>query len=101
MGFAFEEGSGLPMVVGPDQAVGHPALPLLALHVQPEPVQSPEAQIGDIMLKVQRFADETAEDARRQARAVVADAQIEAAGIVTRARREAGKIAAQVALQAT
>ena len=58
---------------------------------------SPEVQIGDIMLKVQRFAEETAEDARRQARAVIADAQVEAASIVSRARREAEEVAVQAA----
>jgi regulator of protease activity HflC (stomatin/prohibitin superfamily) len=65
----------------------------------PVPAPSPEVQIGDIMLKVQHFADETAEDARRQARAVIADAQVEAASIVSRARREAEEIAAQAAPQ--
>jgi F0F1-type ATP synthase membrane subunit b/b' len=46
------------------------------------------------MLKVQRFADETAEEAQRQARAIVADAQLEAASIVSRARREAEEVTA-------
>ena len=73
--------------------------PPLALHVQPEPVESPEVEIGDIMLKVQQFADEAAEDARRQARSVIADAQVEAASIVARARREAEEITATGAPQ--
>ena len=51
----------------------------LTLHVEPEPVELFEVEIGDIMLKVQRFADETAEEARRQARAILADAHVEAA----------------------
>ena len=51
------------------------------------------------MVKVQRFADETAEDARRLARAVIADAQVEAAAIVSRARREAEEIGAKAAPQ--
>ncbi len=46
-------------------------------------------------MKVQRFADETAEDSKRQARAVIADAQVEAAAIVSRARREAEELSAQ------
>ena len=50
------------------------------------------------MLKVQRFADETAEEAKQRARSVIADAQVEAATIVARARREAEEIATQAAL---
>ncbi len=59
---------------------------------------SPEVAIGDIMVRVQRFADETAEDAQQKARSVIANAQVEAASIVARARREAEEIAAQSAL---
>ncbi len=96
MGFAFEDTTGLPSIVSPDDASQwQSAPPPLTLHVEPEPAPSPEVGIGEIMLKVQRFADETAEDARRQARSVVADAQVEAASIVARARREAEELAAQ------
>ena len=99
MGFAYEDGTGLPTVTQDGPAAWQPAPPPLSLHVEPVPVESPEVQIGDIMVKVQRFADETAEDARRLARAVIADAQVEAASIVSRARREAEEIAAQAAPQ--
>ena len=95
MGFAFDEVTGLPVIVEPQDVAQRPGPPPLALHVQPEPVESPEVEIGDIMLKVQQFADEAAEDARRQARAVIADAQVEAASIVARARREAEEITEQ------
>ena len=103
MGFAYEDGTGLPLTVtqgSPDpwQPLPPPPPPM-ALHVQPEPVPAPEVQIGDIMMKVQQFADETAEDARRLARTVIADAQVEAASIVSRARREAEEISAQAAPQ--
>ena len=102
MGFAYEDDTGLPGIVNPQPSgVWQPAPspPPLALHVEPVPMPQPEVQIGDIMMKVQQFADETAEDARRQARAVIADAQIEAASIVSRARREAEEVAAQAAPQ--
>jgi hypothetical protein len=95
MGFAFDEATGLPVIVEPQEAEQRLAPPPLTLHVQPEPPESREIEIADIMLKVQKFADEAAEDARRQARTVVADAQVEAASIVSRARREAEEIAAQ------
>jgi hypothetical protein len=102
MGFAYEDGTGIPGIAAPassDQWEPVPPPQPLALHVQPEPVPSPEVQIGDIMLKVQRFAEETAEDARRQARAVLAEAQVEAASIVSRARREAEEISGQATPQ--
>ena len=95
MGFAFDEMTGLPVIVEPQGAGQRPAPPPLALHVQPEPAEAPEVELGDIMLKVQQFADEAAEDARRQARAVIAEAQVEAASIVARARREAEEITDQ------
>jgi hypothetical protein len=94
MGFAFDEATGLPVIVEP-QGTEQWQAPPLTLHVQPEPAESPEVEIGDIMLKVQRFADETGEEAKRQARAILADAHVEAASIVTRARREAEAIAEQ------
>jgi hypothetical protein len=100
MGFAFEDETGLPVIVPPEGSNVRPVpgpTPL-TLHVEPEPVQPPEAAIGDIMMKVQRFADETAEEAKQKARAVIADAQVEAATIVARARREAEEIASQTAL---
>ncbi len=100
MGFAYEDGTGLPgTVTQGSPEVWQPAPPPLALHVAPEPVPTPEVQIGDIMMKVQQFADETAEDARRQARAVIADAQVEAASIVSRAKREAEEVVTQSAPQ--
>ncbi len=101
MGFAYEEGTGLPLILTPGNpdswppAAQPPAPP--ALRIEPERAPSPEVQIGDIMMKVQRFADETAEDSKRQARAVIADAQVEAAAIVSRARREAEELSAQAA----
>jgi hypothetical protein len=103
MGFAFEDGTGLPMIVDPANPGGWQPPPPLAIHVDPapapaQPAPSAEAAIGDIMVKVQRFADETAEEAQRKARAVVADAQVQAASIVARAQREAEEIAAQAAL---
>ena len=99
MGFAFDEVTGLPVIVEPQDAEQRPGPPPLALHVQPEPAESPEVELGDIMLKVQQFADEAAEDARRQARSVIADAQVEAAAIVARARREADEITDQATPQ--
>jgi hypothetical protein len=98
MGFAFDEATGLPVIVEPQATEQWQAPPPLTLHVEPEPVTPPETAIGDIMLKVQRFADETAEEARQKARAVIADAQVEAATIVARARREAQEIADQATL---
>ena len=49
-------------------------------------------------LRVQRFADETAEEAKQRARAVISDAHVEATTIVARARREAEGIVAQATL---
>jgi hypothetical protein len=98
MGFAFDEATGLPVIVEPESTEQWQPPPPLTLHVQPEPAESPETEIGNIMLKVQRFADETAEEAKRRARGVIADAQVEAATIVARARRESEEIAAQCTL---
>jgi vacuolar-type H+-ATPase subunit H len=95
MGFAFEDETGLPIIDGSGSTnEWNPAPSPLEHYVNPAPGNSPRDGIGDIMLQVQRFADETAEEAQRQARAVIADAQVEAASIVSRARREAEEIAA-------
>jgi hypothetical protein len=99
MGFAFEDGTGLPVIVDPAGAGGwQPPPPPVSLQPEPAPASSPEVAIGDIMVRVQRFADETAEEAQQRARSVIANAQVEAASIVARARREAEEIAAQAAL---
>jgi hypothetical protein len=108
MGFAFEDGTGLPIIVDPANPGGWQPPPPVALQpepapappvaLQPEPAPSPEVAIGDIMVRVQRFADETAEEAQHKARTIIANAQLEAASIVSRARREAEEIAAQSAL---
>jgi hypothetical protein len=96
MGFAFEDETGLPVIDDSGSTNGwQPApSPPPPVGVNVTPAHSPEVEIGDIMLKVQRFADETAEEAQRQARAIVADAQVEAASIVSRARREADDVVA-------
>ncbi len=96
MGFAFEDGTGLPVIDtsgSPNEWQPAPTQPQ-PLGLSPTRSSAPEVEIGDIMLKVQRFADETAEEAQRQARAIVADAQLEAASIVSRARREAEEVTA-------
>lgn len=98
MGFAFEEGTGLPIIVDPANPSGWRPPPPVSLQPEPAPAPSPEVAIGDIMVRVQRFADETAEDAQQKARSVIANAQVEAASIVARARREAEEISAQSAL---
>lgn len=98
MGFAFEEGTGLPMIVDPANQSRWQPPPPVSLQPEPAPAPSPEVAIGDIMVRVQRFADETAEDAQQKARSVIANAQVEAASIVARARREAEEITAQSAL---
>ena len=66
MGFAFEDVTGLPVIVEPqDASNGWKIPPPLALHVEPGPVPVSRGRaIGDIMLKVQQFADEAAEEAR-------------------------------------
>ncbi len=111
MGFAFEDGTGLPVTVDPQhpgvqQAVaplalhdadGHTAQPETAvrvLHVQPEPVlqpaPSPESEIGGIMLQLQRYADETTDDAERKAQAILASAHAQATEIIRQAGETAG-----------
>ena len=97
MGFAFEDATGLPSIASPDGTGQRQTPPPLSLHIQPEPNQHPPVEIGDIMLQVQQFAEQAAEDARRQARSVIAEAQVEAASIVARARREAEDITEQAA----
>jgi len=97
MGFAFEDETGLPVLVPSEGLDGRqvPEPTPLAVQGEPAPIQPPEAAI---MLRVQRFADETAEEAKQRARAVISDAHVEAATIVARARREAEGIAAQATL---
>jgi hypothetical protein len=95
MGFAFEDETGLPVIDSSGLANG-------VRHTPPPsgyPGAEPEIEIGDIMLKVQRFADETAEEAQRQARAIIANAQVEAASIVSRARQEAEDVTAAEAVR--
>jgi vacuolar-type H+-ATPase subunit H len=101
MGFAFEDETGLPVIddSGPTSSWQLTPSPPPQANVNPIPGNAPEVEIGDIMLKVQRFADETAEEAQRQARTLIADAQIEAASIVSRARREAEEIATEAVPQ--
>jgi len=101
MGFAFEDETGLPVIDASGLTNGtngwHPTPPPLGGDFAPG--RAPDVEIGDIMVKVQRFADETAEEARRQARAIVANAQVEAASIVSRAHRESEDLTAAVVPQ--
>ncbi len=103
MGFAFEDETGLPKVVTAEQVYGQSANGPLTLHVVPNPgptaqLTAPpapyapqpaapvsDAEIGNIMVQVQRFADETADEAERQAQAIVASAQAQAGDIVRQA----------------
>jgi hypothetical protein len=66
MGFAFEDGTGLPMIVDPANPGGWQPPPPVSLQPEPAPAPSPEVAIGDIMVRVQRFADETAEEAQQR-----------------------------------
>ena len=64
-------------------------------HATVERLPRNEAGLGEIMLRVQQFADRSADEARQQARAIIVDAHVEAASIVARARREADEMGAQ------
>ncbi len=49
----------------------------------------PELEIGDVLAQVQRFADETAEEAEQKAKAIIESARAEATAIIMRAEQEA------------
>jgi hypothetical protein len=73
------------MSVGFEQGAGNP----------PAGTQPSGVEIGNIIVEAQRFADETAAEARRAADALVAQAQAEAARIIEQARRQADQSLAQ------
>ena len=104
MGIAYEGDAGLSVGVGL-QAIASPAVvaPLTLhvapgpgyaaaptpLHLQPEPEPGPEVEIGNIMIQLQRFADETADEAERKAQEVIATAETQAAAMIQRATESA------------
>jgi cell division septum initiation protein DivIVA len=114
MGLAFEDETGLPVTVAPQDARGQQTaapLPLhiepdvhpspgggavRILHVQPEPdvqtesAASRETEIGTIMVQLQKFADDSAEEAERKAQAIEANAHAQATEIIRQAGETAG-----------
>jgi len=70
----------------------------IALRLQPEPAPSPEVEIGNIMIQLQRFTDETAAEAERKAQAVIAGAEAQAAVLIQQASEANGQ--AQAIVQA-
>jgi cell division septum initiation protein DivIVA len=71
--------------------------PPAAAQVQAPAGAASEAEIGSIMLQLQRFADESAEEARRKADEVIAAAEAQAAAMIQRASETA--TSAQAMLQ--
>ena len=115
MGIAYEGEVGVPAVPAQNGAeragatapltlhVAHeleytePTAPI-ALRLQPEPAPSPEVEIGNIMIQLQRFTDETAAEAERKAQAVIAGAEAQAAVLIQQASEANGQ--AQAIVQA-
>ena len=96
MGFSYDE-SGLPVMTAPQptngQSVGGP----LSWPIDPMPTsKEPDDEIGDILVTVQKFAIESAEEAERAAQAVVESARAEAERIRDEARQQAAQHAQAV-----
>jgi F0F1-type ATP synthase membrane subunit b/b' len=71
-------------------------MPLATEPVAQEPRElPPELEIGDVLAQVQRFADETAEEAEQKATAIVESARAEATALLMRAEQEASVGAVQ------
>jgi hypothetical protein len=89
MGFAYDE-TGLPVIDAPQASYGPSADDGHAWPISAGPdEQGTDDGIGEILLQVQRFADETAEEAQRNAHAVVDAARAEADRILEASRRQA------------
>ncbi len=94
VGFAYDD-SGMPLLVAPQPSNGNHSsqtewLPLETELVAQKPGESqPELEIGDVLAQVQRFADETAEEAEQKAKAIIESARAEATAIISRAEQEA------------
>ena len=89
MGFAPDE-IGLPVIDAPHGPNGHS----LSAPRKRAPASAPagfgqEDEIGELLLQVQRFVDETAHEAERNARAIIEGAKTEANRIVEQSRQEA------------
>ena len=90
MGFAYDE-IGLPGIDASHASNGHS----LGTSDEWSPAVAPagitqEDEVGDLLLQVQRFVDETAHEAERNARAIIEGAKSEANRIVEQSRQEAG-----------
>ena len=113
MGIAYEGGVGVPTIPGQNGVQHTGAVAPLTLHVaqeseyseptapialrlQPEPAPSPEVEIGNIMIQLQRFTDETAAEAERKAQEVIAGAEAQAAVLIQRASEANGQAQAIV-----
>ena len=113
MGIAYEGGVGVPTIPGQNGVQHTGAVAPLTLHVaqeseyseptapialrlQPEPAPSPEVEIGNIMIQLQRFTDETAAEAERKAQEVIAGAEAQAAVLIQRASEANGQAQASV-----
>jgi vacuolar-type H+-ATPase subunit H len=89
MGFAYDE-IGLPVIDAPHGPNGHS----LSASREQAPASAPagfsqEDEIGELLLQVQRFVDETAHEAERNARSIIEGAKTEANRIVEQSRQEA------------
>ena len=62
---------------------------------QVEAARVAEAEVGEVLLRAQRFSEEVAEEADQKARAVVSQANAEALRILEEARRRAAEILAE------
>jgi len=87
----------LTLHVAQESEYSEPTAPI-ALRLQPEPAPSPEVEIGNIMIQLQRFTDETAAEAERKAQAVIAGAEAQAAVLIQQASEANGQ--AQAIVQA-
>jgi hypothetical protein len=98
----------MPLLVAPQPSNGTYSAPngnhsaqaqWLPLEMEPadqQPRESqPELEIGDVLAQVQRFADETAEEAEQKAKAIIDSARAEATAIIMRAEQEASAGTAQ------
>jgi cell division septum initiation protein DivIVA len=85
----------MPLLVAPQPSNGSQSAQAEWLPLENEPAAEeprelqPELEIGDVLAQVQRFADETAEEAEQKAKAIIESARAEATAIIVRAEQEA------------
>jgi len=95
MDIAYED-SGTPHRPSHRGPNGDGIVGLHSMNTSHQSVDGPGTKVGDILMRAQRFSEERAAEAERQAKDVLQAARSEATAIVEAANREAARIASAV-----